>query len=57
MAIPIKKEPAWVTKETNNLKERCVLCKTPTIYWHEPTNNPVCLSCAHDKDVSDIPNK
>jgi len=57
MPIPIKKEPEWVTKETRGLKERCVFCKTPTIYWHEATNNPVCLSCAPVKEVSDIPIK
>lgn len=35
--------------------EHCVFCGTETNTWHENTNNPVCVSCASEHKVSDIP--
>lgn len=55
MAIPIKKEPAWVTKECRNLHEKCIFCKKSTMFWHLETNNPICEPCALEKEVIDLP--
>jgi len=58
MAIPIEHESAEELKKwgmgLEKLIERCGLCNTPTRYWHDATNTPVCEGCAATRNVSDL---
>lgn len=51
MAIPIRAEPLHMQSE---IAERCTFCATPTRYWHERTNNPVCVECAPKHRVGEL---
>jgi len=53
--IPLWNECSEMVEAFGNIMEQCVFCGTRTRTWHENTNNPVCLSCAKVKKVSDIP--
>lgn len=55
MALIVKKEPYFVTKEWRGLLEKCVFCKMPTKYWYKE-KEPVCESCATEKNESDLKN-
>lgn len=55
MTIPLVKESEEVTKEFHGMQERCHFCKTPTKFWHENTNNPVCPNCAKLHKVAELP--
>jgi hypothetical protein len=35
--------------------EECHFCGTPTRYWHENTNNPVCPTCSKKHKVKELP--
>jgi hypothetical protein len=53
--IPVWNESSSTMNEFPTIIERCVFCQKKTRTWHENTNNPVCVSCAKIKKVSDIP--
>lgn len=52
--IPIEKEPPELYKEFRKTYESCYFCKKNTDTWHEPTNKPVCETCAKAHDVSEL---
>lgn len=58
MAIPIKHEDVEELKKwgmgLDKVIERCTLCKQPTRFWHERSNNPCCESCAKSHKVADL---
>lgn len=37
--------------------EKCYFCATPTVFWHLPTNKPVCEECASTHTVSELPKR
>ncbi|BAV39195.1 hypothetical protein BPT24_072 [Tenacibaculum phage pT24] len=45
----VKEDPELF--ENFGVNERCTLCSKETQYWHEPTNSPVCQSCAETQTV------
>jgi len=51
--IPLVKEPEHITRQAGT--EVCEMCNTPTVYWHENTNNPLCHPCAKKYRVADLP--
>ncbi len=55
MAIPLIKEPEDLNEGKLSYLERCYFCNTPTNYWHENTNNPVCPQCAKTHKVAELP--
>lgn len=59
MPIPVEHEDVADLQSwglgLDRVMERCVFCSTGTRYWHKPTNNPVCESCAGLKDISELP--
>ncbi len=52
--IPVAKEPQEISEGYGGI-EVCHFCQTPTRYWHENTNNPVCPSCAKKHKVDELP--
>lgn len=49
--IPIIEE----TKDTRSpFMESCVFCDTPTYYWNNYSNNPVCKECAKVHEVAEL---
>jgi len=55
MTIPLKKEPDDFAGKFRGCVEVCHFCETPTKYWNENTNNPVCQQCAKEHKVSELP--
>jgi hypothetical protein len=37
-----------------HILEACRFCGKGTRYWHQPTNNPVCQSCAAGHTVAEL---
>jgi hypothetical protein len=54
--IKIKLEPKEMQEWTHTI-ENCYFCKSPTQFWHEKTNNPVCPSCSKIYNEEDLPNR
>lgn len=54
--IPVKKEPDGMAENCFGRVERCVFCNKRSLFWHEPTNNCVCESCAKTHKVSELHN-
>ncbi len=56
MTIPLVREPE---DEADNvfggIVEGCHFCNTPTKFWNENTNNPVCRPCARRHRVGELP--
>lgn len=56
--IPVYNEEPEASRISENsdarLYEKCIFCHNTTTTWHENTNNPVCVTCASKKKVSDI---
>jgi hypothetical protein len=38
----------------SRVQEHCFFCDQPTRYWHTPTNNPCCQSCAATHQVGEF---
>jgi len=55
MAIPVEHESSKIMQEFGKLIESCHFCRTPTRYWHNNTNNPVCQCCSKKHKVSELP--
>ena len=55
MPIPVHHETGDVLFP--HLIERCCLCRTPTRYWHQPTDVAVCQACAETRSVEELPTK
>ena len=55
MTIPVKYEDLDTQLKWPHIVEKCHFCKTPTRYWHENTNNPVCQHCAGRHKVAELP--
>jgi hypothetical protein len=53
MAIRVVRE----SEELGGPFERCCFCHTPTPFWYEPNDVPVCERCAKSKKLSEIPTK
>lgn len=55
--IDVEKEPEASTKEFFGILEKCYFCNIQTLYWYEPTNTPVCQTCAKVHEPYEIAKK
>lgn len=56
VGIPVEHEDASVVNDygVGELMEHCFFCNHGTRYWHLPTNNPCCRTCAKKHAVSEF---
>lgn len=48
--VKVHKEPEDITKEFGAIKEKCVDCKKPTVYWMADKHTPLCPDCAKKRE-------
>lgn len=54
MTIPLVREPDEEF-QNSGIIEGCHFCHTPTKFWNENSNNPVCRPCARRHSVGELP--
>jgi len=55
MAFRVVRETPETESGFRHIAEQCLFCGKQTRYWHEPTNNPVCVTCSNVHRVAELP--
>lgn len=57
MPLKVEHERPEIVRMWPTTIEQCVFCQTETRWWHRPTNDPVCPTCADSRSAAEIPQK
>ncbi|AOG03149.1 hypothetical protein [Bosea sp. RAC05] len=57
MPIPLEREPQGLDRGSDRGSEHCCFCYVVTPYWYPKKDVAVCLVCAAEHDVDEVPVK